>query len=130
VLRRAGFTSETPSRHGEWEKSSAFCKAKVTRGIWTLAIDWAAGSAFRFFSMERDPMFGWRLHRFAVATNKAPALLFSWQDCVFMGELIFLSHDNVVMTDACHEHEAIPYAAVVVGPVGVAGGCWGASATT
>jgi hypothetical protein len=73
-LRRAGFTVETPSRYGEWEKESTFRKAKVTRGTETLEIDWAADSAFRFFPIERDPMLGWRLHRFDAATNKALTL--------------------------------------------------------
>ena len=37
-------------------------------------VDWAADSAFRFFPIERDPLLGWRLHLFDMATNKALAL--------------------------------------------------------
>jgi hypothetical protein len=73
-LRRAGFQVETPSRHGEWEKDATFRKARITRGNETVEIDWAADSAFRFFPIERDPLLGWRLHLFDVATNKALAL--------------------------------------------------------
>lgn len=73
-LRRAGFQVETPSRYGEWEKEATFRKAKVSRGGETVEKDWAADSAFRFFPIERDPLLGWRLHLFDVATNKALAL--------------------------------------------------------
>ncbi|MBI4657653.1 MAG: nucleotidyl transferase AbiEii/AbiGii toxin family protein [Verrucomicrobia bacterium] len=73
-LRCAGFHVETPSRYGEWAKESTFRKAKVTRDAETVEIDWAADSAFRFFPVEPDPLLGWRLHLFDVATNKALAL--------------------------------------------------------
>jgi hypothetical protein len=73
-LRQAGFQVETPSRYGEWEKETTFRKAKVSRDDEILEIDWAADSAFRFFPIESDPVLGWRLHRFDVATNKALAL--------------------------------------------------------
>ena len=73
-LRVAGFQVETPSRYGEWEKDATFRKARVTRTGETVEVDWAADSAFRFFPIERDPLLGWRLHRFDVATNKALAL--------------------------------------------------------
>ena len=73
-LRERGFAVETVSRYGEWEKESTFRKARVRRANDTLEIDWAADSAFRFFPIERDPLLGWRLHLFDVATNKALAL--------------------------------------------------------
>ena len=73
-LRAAGFIVETPSRYGEWEREAAFRKAKLTRAGQTVEIDWAADSAFRFFPIERDPLLGWRLHLFDIATNKALAL--------------------------------------------------------
>lgn len=73
-LRQAGFQVETPSRYGEWEKPATFRKAKVIRGADTVEIDWAADAAFRFFPIERDPVLGWRLHLFDIATNKALAL--------------------------------------------------------
>ena len=73
-LRNAGFEVETPSRYGEWEKDATFRKARVRRAGSSVEIDWAADSAFRYFPIERDPVLGWRLHRFDVATNKALAL--------------------------------------------------------
>ena len=73
-LRNAGYEVETPSRHGEWEKDATFRKARVRRAGASVEIDWAADSAFRYFPIERDPVLGWRLHRFDVATNKALAL--------------------------------------------------------
>ena len=73
-LRRAGFQVDTPSRYGEWEKDATFRKAKIRRGNESVEIDWAADSAFRFFPIERDPLLGWRLHPFDIATNKALAL--------------------------------------------------------
>ena len=73
-LRGAGFEVATLSRHDEWKQDSTFRKAKVQRGGETMEIDWAADSAFRYFPIERDPMMGWRLHRFDMATNKALAL--------------------------------------------------------
>ena len=73
-LRHAGFQVETPSRYGEWEKEATFRKARISRGNETVEIDWAADSAFRFFPIERDPLLGWRLHLFDIATNKALAL--------------------------------------------------------
>jgi hypothetical protein len=73
-LRRADFEVETPSRYGEWEKDATFRKARVSRSNEIVEVDWAADSAFRFFPIERDPVLGWRLHLFDVATNKALAL--------------------------------------------------------
>lgn len=71
-LRAAGFTVE-PQR-GDWERHSSFRKARVFRSANAVDIDWAADSAFRFFPIERDPVLGWRLHLFDMATNKALAL--------------------------------------------------------
>lgn len=73
-LRGAGFSVETPSRYGEWEKDATFRKARIRRDTETVEIDWAADSAFRFFPIERDTVLGWRLHLFDIATNKALAL--------------------------------------------------------
>ncbi len=74
VLRAAGFEVQTLSRDGEWEKTCTFRKARVIRGTESVEIDWAADSAFRFFPIEQDPQFGWRLHLFDLATNKALTL--------------------------------------------------------
>ncbi|MCX6853648.1 MAG: hypothetical protein NTV80_01955 [Verrucomicrobia bacterium] len=56
---------------GDWEKPSTFRKARVSRVDASVEIDWAADSAFRFFPIENDLMFGKRLHLFDLATNKA-----------------------------------------------------------
>src|SRR5216117_1755097 len=48
-LRAAGFTVETPSLHGEWEKETTFRRARVSGAEHaSVEIDWAADSAFRF----------------------------------------------------------------------------------
>lgn len=73
-LLRAGFQVVTLSAHGEWDKESTVRKARVSRGDEVVEIDWAADSAFRFFPIENDPLLGWRLHLFDIATNKALAL--------------------------------------------------------
>ncbi|MCW5557906.1 MAG: nucleotidyl transferase AbiEii/AbiGii toxin family protein [Verrucomicrobiae bacterium] len=73
-LRAAGFSVETLSRDGEWDKDVTFRKAKITRRNERVEVDWAADSAFRFFPIERDAQLGWRLHLFDIATNKALAL--------------------------------------------------------
>ncbi len=73
-LRRAGYVVETLSRQDEWETDATFRKARVRRDSESVEIDWAADSAFRFFPIERDPLLGWRLHHFDIATNKALAL--------------------------------------------------------
>ena len=71
-LRAAGF--EVHEVSGDWHKPSGFRKARVVRHGEELEIDWATDSAFRFFPVQRDPILGWRLHLFDIATNKALAL--------------------------------------------------------
>ena len=71
TLRNAGF--EVEPTH-PWEKPETFRKAKICKDGAEMEIDWAADSAFRFFPIEEDPVLGWRLHLFDVATNKALAL--------------------------------------------------------
>jgi len=74
-LRASGFTVETPSLHGEWEKVTTFRRARVSSAEDDMVeIDWATDSAFRFFPIERDSFLGWRLHLFDAATNKALTL--------------------------------------------------------
>ena len=72
MLVAAGF--EVIQVAGEWAKPSTFRKARVTKAGDSVEIDWAADSAFRFFPIEPDPLLGWRLHLFDMATNKALAL--------------------------------------------------------
>jgi len=59
---------------GDWNGASTFRKAQLNHEGEILEIDWAADSAVRFFPIEADPVLGWRLHRFDMATNKALAL--------------------------------------------------------
>ena len=59
---------------GDWERPCSFRKARISAAGSSVEIDWAADSAFRFFPIERDPLLGWRLHLFDMATNKALAL--------------------------------------------------------
>ncbi len=59
---------------GDWSQPVSFRKARIVDGVDLVEIDWAADSAFRFFPIERDPLLGWRLHLFDMATNKALAL--------------------------------------------------------
>ena len=70
-LREAGFEVHPTE---DWEKPETFRKAIITKDGQRMEIDWAADSAFRFFPIEHDPLMGWRLHLFDMATNKALAL--------------------------------------------------------
>jgi len=72
TLRQAGYTVDRLV--GDWENPSTFRKARVSQGEDSVEIDWAADSAFRYFPIESDPLFGQRLHLFDMATNKALAL--------------------------------------------------------
>jgi hypothetical protein len=74
-LRAAGFSVDTISRAGEWDRETTFRRA-IVRGVAgvVVEIDWAADFAFRFFPIERDAQLGWRLHLFDAATNKALTL--------------------------------------------------------
>ncbi len=70
-LRAAGY--RVGPQRSDWSEGVTFRKARVSRDLDSMEIDWAADSAFRFFPIERDPLFGWRLHLFDLATNKALA---------------------------------------------------------
>jgi len=71
LLEAAGYEVIT---EGEWEKVTTFRQAKVRKGDASVEIDWAADSAVRYFPIEADPLLGWKLHLFDMATNKALAL--------------------------------------------------------
>lgn len=71
-LRAAGY--EILPVSGEWDKPCSFRKASILSSEGRLEIDWAADAAFRFFPVQRDPLLGWCLHLFDMATNKALAL--------------------------------------------------------
>lgn len=67
VLRDAGFQVE-------WRKEAkTFRSASVSGPDGETILDWAMDSDFRFFPTEADPVLGWRLHPFDLATNKALA---------------------------------------------------------
>ena len=72
ALRTAGY--EVHEAVGDWKNPTSFRKAQLLHLGEKLEIDWAADSAFRFFPIEPDPVLGWRLHLFDMATNKALAL--------------------------------------------------------
>lgn len=71
-LRNAGFQVEPMV--GDWTQPVSFRKARIIGNADSVEIDWAADAAYRFFPIERDPVLGWRLHLFDMATNKALAL--------------------------------------------------------
>lgn len=68
VLRAAGYEVDWLLR------TPAFYRAVVKVQGKPLRIEWAQDSAFRFFPVEQDPRFGFRLHAADAATNKLLAL--------------------------------------------------------
>ena len=70
ALTEAGF-EVLPST--EWEKPVPFRQATIRRAGDSVEIDWAADSPHRFFPVEPNPVLGWKLHLFDMATNKALA---------------------------------------------------------
>lgn len=72
ALRTAGY--EIHETGGDWRSPVSFRKARLVHEGEQLEIDWAADCAFRFFPIVADPVLGWRLHLFDMATNKALAL--------------------------------------------------------
>jgi len=74
ILEEAGFEVIKVDHAGTWEKPVSFRKATVRGPRGQVELDWAHDSAFRFFPIVPDPLLGWRLHLFDMATNKALAL--------------------------------------------------------
>lgn len=68
-LLQAGFTVDWKAR------TTTFQNALVHRGTSGVEIDWVADSAYRFFPLESDPVFGFRLHPIDAATNKVLAFV-------------------------------------------------------
>lgn len=67
ALRGAGF-------HIEWTRQfDNIRSARVSLNDEATEIDWAHDSAWRFFPAEPDPVLGYALHSFDLATNKALA---------------------------------------------------------
>ena len=56
-----------------------FQRAMVSLAGQSLRLEWTLDSAFRFFSVQRDAEFGWRLHLADLATNKVLALAGRWE---------------------------------------------------
>ncbi|MCP5543644.1 MAG: hypothetical protein H7A49_07015 [Akkermansiaceae bacterium] len=73
-LAAAGYEIEKINDYGNWDEARSFRKAIVRKDGGELAIDWAQDAAWRFFPVVEDPLLGWRLHLFDMATNKALAL--------------------------------------------------------
>ena len=99
-LRSAGY--EVHQTGGDWKNSVSFRKAKLIHGGEELEIDWAADCAFRFFPIEPDPVLGWRLHLFDMATNKALALA---------ARSVTRDYVDIVELDRTYPLEAIVWAA-------------------
>jgi hypothetical protein len=68
VLRAAGCTVEWALRQ------EGFFRAVVSRGEDGVRLDWANDSAFRFFPVQPDDLFGYSLHAADLAVNKVLAL--------------------------------------------------------
>ena len=71
TLEKAGFEVH-PTR--DWDGPETFRKAVILKDDARMEIDWAMDSPFRYFPVEADPLMGFRLHLFDIATNKALAL--------------------------------------------------------
>lgn len=100
ALRAAGY--EVHEAVGDWRNATSFRKAQLIHQGEKLEIDWAADSAFRFFPIERDPVLGWRLHLFDMATNKALAL---------SARSVTRDYVDIVELDQTYPLEAIIWAA-------------------
>lgn len=65
----------------------SFQRAMVSRGGESLRLEWVQDSAFRFYPVQRDDQFGWRLHLADLATNKVLALAGRWEARDFVDTL-------------------------------------------
>ena len=99
-LHSAGY--EVHQTGGDWKNPASFRKAKLIHEEEQLEIDWAADCAFRFFPIEPDPVLGWRLHLFDMATNKALALA---------ARSVTRDYVDIVELDRTYPLEAIVWAA-------------------
>lgn len=64
-----------------------FKRATVSRDGHRLRLEWVQDSAFRFFPVQLDEEFGWRLHLADLATNKVLALAGRWEARDFVDTL-------------------------------------------
>lgn len=56
-----------------------FQRALISRDGQELRLEWTQDSAYRFFPVQRDAEYGWRLHLADLATNKVLALAGRWE---------------------------------------------------
>jgi len=79
LLRSVGEDEAALARAGlsiDWTiRQPTMHRGVVRRASDTLLLDWAVDSDFRFFPIERDPEFGFRLHPADIATNKLLAAI-------------------------------------------------------
>lgn len=68
VLRKSGYHIEIEKKEG------SLIRATLSKGSNALKIEWVRDSAFRFFPVIEDDIFGYRLHDIDLATNKCLAL--------------------------------------------------------
>lgn len=94
ILRAAGFAVEMTT------DATTFRRARVSRAGQRTKLEWAVDSAFRFFPVEPDVDFGWRLHFWDAATNKMLA---------FAGRRVFRDYVDVLYL----HREHLPIAALV-----------------
>lgn len=73
VLAQAGFAVE------HLAGTAGFQRVFVSRDGQGLKLEWVHDSAFRFFPVQEDAEFGWRLHLADLATNKVLALAGRWK---------------------------------------------------
>ena len=73
ALERAGFVVEWLVSRPEFQR------AVVSREGQSLRLEWTQDSAYRFFPVQEDAEFGWRLHLADLATNKVLALAGRWE---------------------------------------------------
>ena len=81
TLARAGFAVEWLVSRPEFQR------AIVSRGEQSLRLEWTQDSAYRFFPVQRDVEFGWRLHLADLSTNKVLALAGRWEARDFVDTL-------------------------------------------
>ena len=87
---------------GDWKNPTSFRKARLIQAEEKLEFDWAVDSAFRFYPIQQDPILGWRLHLFDMATNKALALA---------ARSVTRDYVDIVELDQTYPLEAIIWAA-------------------
>ncbi len=85
TLESAGFTVQFAIRQANYYRAAA------ARGDSATKLEWLLDSAFRFFPVEADPDFGWRLNFWDAATNKVLAFagrstLRDYVDVIFLHE--------------------------------------------